>query len=796
VRTKKTVVAAVTAALAGVALMPWASQAATGTTSTVGGAVVRSKTPSDDMPNPLADRQSALRQTALQAVLNGTVQPQNINGSTVVRLRGASGSGTPDYVELQRQKTDNIFVILAQFGNKRDPRFPDKDTDPDTAGPTTWDGPMHNQIPRPDRSENNYLIWQRDYNRQHFQNLYFGSGTDSVKSYYERQSSGRYSVNGRVVGWVKVPYNEARYGRSGDFSNSDPNVCADIICDNTWALIRDAVNQWVRGQRANGKTDQQIAKSLAQFDQWDRYDYDGDGNFNEPDGYIDHFQIVHAGGDEADGDPIYGEDAIWSHRWYAYLNDAGVTGPAANPLGGTPIGKTGLWVGDYTIQPENGGLGVFVHEYGHDLGLPDEYDTSYAGEAPSGFWTLMSQGSNLDGAGGGLGSRPDDFNAWDKLQLGWLDYAQTRAGQNRTLTLGPAEYNTAHPQALITVLPKKKVVDSYGGPYAGSKMWWSTRGDNLNTTMTRTVDLTGASSAQLTMQAKYDIETDYDYAYAEISTNGGTSWTALDGTADGAPIGTDGSRPALTGSSGDQWVPLSYPLDAYAGQQVLLRVRYTTDGGVAPYGLFADDVTVSANGHPLFVSGAENGDEGWTLDGFKASTGTENNSYFNAYIAENRINLSYDTSLQGGPYNFGFLDSKPNYVEHFPYGQGLLVSYWDESQVDNNTGEHPGSGLILPIDSHPYPRAWRDGTIMRTRIQVADAPFSLAPTTKFRLHRYSEPTTVWSKRAVPVFNDLRKYWFASKPDAGVQVPHTGTSLRVVSVDGHTVVVKLRPVRHT
>ena len=46
----------------------------------------------------------------------------------------------------------------------------------------------------------------------------------------------------------------------------------------------------------------QIQDYLKTFDHRDRYDSDGDGDFNETDGYIDHFQIVHAGGDEADGD--------------------------------------------------------------------------------------------------------------------------------------------------------------------------------------------------------------------------------------------------------------------------------------------------------------------------------------------------------------------------------------------------------------------------------------------------------------------------------------------------------------
>ncbi|MGI8515023.1 MAG: immune inhibitor A domain-containing protein [Acidimicrobiia bacterium] len=121
----------------------------------------------------------------------------------------------------------------------------------------------------------------------------------------------------------------------------------------------------------------QIAAYVKQFDIWDRYDWDGDGNFDEPDGYIDHMQAVHAGVGEETGGGLQGEDAIWSYRWYTFFGLIGVVGPSNGPLfGGFEIGDTDVWVGDYTIQPENGGLGVFAHEYAHDLGLPDAYDTA------------------------------------------------------------------------------------------------------------------------------------------------------------------------------------------------------------------------------------------------------------------------------------------------------------------------------------------------------------------------------------------------------------------------------------
>ena len=46
--------------------------------------------------------------------------------------------------------------------------------------------------------------------------------------------------------------------------------------------------------------------------------------------------------------------------------------------------------------------------------------------------------SRLSGKGEPIGTRAGDLSAWDKLQLGWLDYEITVAGQTRTLELGPA----------------------------------------------------------------------------------------------------------------------------------------------------------------------------------------------------------------------------------------------------------------------------------------------------------------------------------------------------------------------
>ncbi|WP_405094118.1 immune inhibitor A [Micromonospora sp. NBC_01392] len=756
-----------------------------------------------DLPNPLEDKRRALRQEGLSEVLSGRAKAQKINGSTVVKVgekaaegaaagkaarstKAGKGPTEDQYVELSREKTDKIFVILAEFGDERHPNYPDQDTAPAVPGPTRFDGPLVNQIPEPNRAVDNSTIWQPDFSADHFRQLYFGTnpGDESLKQYYEAQSSGRYSVDGEVTNWVKVKYNEARYGRSNGYP------CASNVCNNTWALVRDAANQWVADQKAQGRSDEEIAADVKSMDEWDRYDFDGDGNFNEPDGYIDHFQIVHAGGDQADGDPIQGEDAIWSHRWYAFASDQGNTGPENFPAGGTQIGNTGVWIGDYTIQPENGGRSVFYHEYGHDLGLPDDYNVTSGGDNNNEHWTLMAQSRLGAKNDAGIGDRGGDLGAWNKLQLGWLDYEVVVAGQKRTLELGPQEYNSAKAQAAVVVLPQRAYEFQNGKPFEGTKQFFSGNEDDLNTTMTRSIDLTGKSSAAVSMKGRYSIEADFDYLFFEASTDGGQNWVSLPGTANGQALKEiSPGRYALDGSSDGNWVDVNVNLDSVVGKAVQFRLRYQTDGGVSEGGFYGDALTVTADGQTLLTDGAEAGAPGWTLNGWSIVEETYTRLFDNYYIAGNRSYVSYDKYLKTGPYFFGYANTRPDYVDHYAYQEGLLISYWNLRWADNDTFVHPGEGRNMIIDAHPRPIYNLTGAPWRARVQVYDAPFGLKKADSFTLHLNSQPQYIRGQAAQPLFDDTKQYWYPELPNHGVKLPATGTKIKVLEQDGTSLKVR-------
>ena len=708
--------------------------------------------------------------------------------------KGASVKlGRHKYGRVSQTGTDKIFVVLAQFGNTQHAAYPGQAPDAQRV-----DGPLHNQIPKPDRTTDNSTLWQKDYSRSHYDNMYF----TRMKSFYSQESSGKYSVDGDVTEWVKVPFNEARYGR--DF-------CGGIVCTNTWFLVRDALAVWTQDKLDAGWTMTRIQNYLKTFDHQDRYDFDGDGNFNEPDGFIDHFQIVHAGGDQADGDPVYGSDAIWSHRWNAQIHPFG-TGPAGGaPIGGVQVGEggtsnsvggpvtipnnpTGIWVNDYTIQPENGGLSVFAHEFGHDLGLPDLYDTSGNTGGASNtveHWSLMSQSRGTAKGDAGIGDKPMPFGAWEKFQLGWLDYDVVRSGSTETHKVRPGQSLTGSAaNGLIVLLPNKHVPLMLGAPCdtCGERYYYSNKGNNIDTTMTRTV----AGGGALTAKVRYDAEADYDYVYLQASSDGGDTWANVP-TSESDP-GMDG----ISGSTNGEWVDLTATVPDGTNA---LRWHYVTDGGVAEAGFQVDNITLDGTD----IGNAET-DADWTFDGFRTTTGTEDQSFLNAYFVDNRQYVGRDTLLNH-IYNFGDRVNKPDWVEFMHFEPGALISYWDTSYDDNNVGDHPGGGQILPVDAHPnFIHAGTD--LMRTKVQTMDSAFSLKPTTRQTFHQLGVATTVRPEAAKPVFNDLRTWWYdydehgsgdhpgTYEPEwMGVNVPKTGTTIRVVKVDSSGVMTVRVGVSH-
>jgi immune inhibitor A len=90
---------------------------------------------------------------------------------------------------------------------------------------------------------------------------------------------------------------------------------------------------------------------------------------------------------------------IWSHKW---------TLPQ-------PFVHQGVKVFAYSTEPEDGRVGVFSHEFGHLLGLPDLYDTTFRSHG-IGDWCLMAGGS-----WGGEGNRPTRMSCWCLSKLGWIN---------------------------------------------------------------------------------------------------------------------------------------------------------------------------------------------------------------------------------------------------------------------------------------------------------------------------------------------------------------------------------------
>jgi hypothetical protein len=122
----------------------------------------------------------------------------------------------------------------------------------------------------------------------------------------------------------------------------------------------------------------------------------------------------------------------------------------------------------------------------------------------------------------------------------------------------------------------------------GNPVLWSGDGNNIDASAVFPVTVP-TTDPTLTFLAKYGAEAGYDYGYVQVSTDGGATYTSIAGdhTAD-APLG-----PGLNGTT-TGFEPHSFDLSAYAGQPILIAIRYVSDGGVNEGGLLVDDISVGA----------------------------------------------------------------------------------------------------------------------------------------------------------------------------------------------------------
>ena len=117
----------------------------------------------------------------------------------------------------------------------------------------------------------------------------------------------------------------------------------------------------------------------------------------------------------------------------------------------------------------------------------------------------------------------------------------------------------------------------------------------------------------LSYQVWYQLEENWDYAYVELSTDGGLTWQIQEtsSTSSENPIGNNFG----SGYTGDSkgWLTESLDISPYAGREVLLRFQYVTDDAINGPGLCLRQISVPETGPGDLTDGWDN--QGFVLTG-------------------------------------------------------------------------------------------------------------------------------------------------------------------------------------
>ena len=204
---------------------------------------------------------------------------------------------------------------------------------------------------------------------------YTGHGSSgSLREYFIDQSGGAFLPEFTAIGPVKLDKGYAYYGaNSADGKRKDVNYsefCAEAV-----------------------------TKATAAGTDWSLYDNDGDGA-------VDLVMFVFAGLGESNS---FDENAIWPKEVGGSGTIAGIRFAANSSVCESRLRRDNG--GDYYEVPD--GIGVFVHELSHALGLPDFYDTRGVSFGMD-YWSVMDYGEYANN-----GYTPVGYTAYERDFMGW-----------------------------------------------------------------------------------------------------------------------------------------------------------------------------------------------------------------------------------------------------------------------------------------------------------------------------------------------------------------------------------------
>lgn len=194
------------------------------------------------------------------------------------------------------------------------------------------------------------------------------------------------------------------------------------------------------------------------------------------------------------------------------------------------------------------------------------------------------------------------------------DYVRLRSASGGYLSA--ADLSSLSFSGAITLPPRpvEWTVDPSPPGQADDAALYTGSGPNFDRAIVRAVEVP-TGDPTLTFETNYDTEEFWDFAFVQVSTDGGRTYTSLaneNTTSEhdpGAIPAVVENLPGFTGSSGG-WTTQTFDLSAYAGQTVHLAFRYITDSGVDLPGWWIDDVRVGST----VLS------DGGTLDGWQSMT--------------------------------------------------------------------------------------------------------------------------------------------------------------------------------